>query len=453
MNRLFVLAFAWVTFFSAEASHLRCGFVSIKKVSGLTYTVKLTVYTYLQGTAVRFEGGNLAFGDGSSHITPRVENTLLPGYSGVGIVEYSIDHTFPSNNTYTISYNESNLRGGILNMSNSVNTKFYIQLRTNLNSDEDCSTPEFLTHPILENTINQFYAFSNAGYTVNGGYLRYQLGILLQARGILVGSLKIPKSLAVNYYNGLVTWDNILDEGQPFPYLGDYLFSVDIFQYNPNGNLINVIQRTFQIILNDTDSKIEITNPIADTNGKIFIESGKAKTIKVLLDGEGIKTWGVNYDLKIASNLNFAQYDSTVNSKQVRVASLKLNSTPQIVRDEPYSITLRASGVSQGNPVNYKDVAYLFFTKDIDLPDPVITQTNELKHARTEVYPNPFSNSLNVNIENELEPEAVGFVFNTLGKVVLTSKLNGNSVLDTSSLPAGIYFLQVGNLVTKVIKN
>ncbi len=452
MNRLLVFGFAWVAFFSAQATHLRCGYISIKKVNGLTYTIKITVYTYL-GSPVRFESGTLSFGDGTTHTTTRVENTVLPGYVGVGIVEYSIDHKFPSSNIYTISYSEPNLKQGILNMTNSVNAKFYIQLTTNLNADEDCSTPEFLTHPILENTINQSYAFSNAGSATNGGYLRYQLGIVLQASGILVNNLKIPKSLAVNYYNGLVTWDNWLEEGQPFPYLGDYLFSVDIYQYNPSGKLINVIQRTFQIILNDADSKIEIINPIADTNGKVFVESGKSRAIKVLLESDATKTWALNHDPKIASNINFTQYDSTVNSKQVRVASIKLNSTPQIVRDEPYSIVLRASGVYSGSPINYKDVGFLFFTKDIDLPVPVITQTNERKDVRTEVYPNPFSNSLNVNIKNESEPNAVGFVFNTLGEVVLISELNSNSVLDTRSLPAGIYFLQVGNSITRVIKN
>jgi hypothetical protein len=450
MKRFAILCFAIVVVINAQATHLRCGHISLKKVSGLTYTVKITVYTDLS-SLVRFDGGVLSFGDATRHITPRVENTQLPGYYGVGIVEYSIDHTFPSNGTYTISYNEPNLQAGILNMSNSVETKFYIQLRSNLNSQEDCSTPEFLTHPVFENTVNQSYAFSNAAFDDKGNYFRYQLGVVYQANGILVNNLKIPKSLAVNYYNGLVTWDNVLDEEQPFPYLGDYLFSVDIYQHNANGKIINVIQQTFQITLNDFAPKLEITNPITDTNGKIFVENGKSKTIKVLLEGEATKTWELNHDPKIANNINFAQYDSTVNSKQVRVASIKLNSTPQIIRDEPYSITLRARGVSQGNPINYKDVSYLFFTKDIELP--IITDVKHEEKNGIEIYPNPFSNYFKLKFDSEIINDSKEVkIFTVSGELVAESKLNSEGQFDTSNLSAGFYILEIDNKGMRAIK-
>jgi hypothetical protein len=460
MKRFAIVFFVIVAVIDAQATHLRCGYISLKKVSGLTYTVKLTVYTDLR-SPVRFSDGTLTFGDGTTHTTTTVENTVLSGYNGVGIVEYSVDHTFPANNTYTISYSEANLKAGILNMNNSVSTRFYIQLKSNLNSEEDSSTPEFLTHPILENTIKQSYAFSNAAFDNKGSYFRYQLGLVYQANGIVVGNLRIPKSLLVNYYNGLVTWDNLLNEELPFPYLGDYLFSLDIYQYNANGKLINVIQRTFQIILNDSDSMIKITGSPADKNGKIFVESGKSKTVKLVLESEGTKRWELNHDPKIAANLSFEQYDSTLNSKQVRVAAIKLNSTPQIIRDEPYSITIRAKATNSLGYVNQKDVVFLFFTKDIELPIvnvelptiPVVTGLEDKEIDEIQIYPNPFSSyfklTLTSGIANDSEKVKI---FDSSGKLVTESKLNSDEQFDTSNLATGFYILQVDNKKVRAIK-
>lgn len=453
MKSLAIFCFAIIIQLSAQASHIRCGYISLKKVSGLTYTVKLTVYTNT-GSPVRFEGGALAFGDGITHTTPRIESTILPIYPGVGIVEYSIDHTFPKNGAYTISYRERNLAAGIINISGSVDTPFYMQLKTNLIAEEDSSTPMFLTHPILKNNTSQSYSFSNAAYDMQGGYLRYDIGLVYQDRHILVGGLRIPKSLVVNYYSGTVTWDNKL-EGD-MAYAGEYLFALNIYHFTATGKLINTIQRTFQIILEDREGGIQISNPIQDLNGKIFVENGKEKTVKVIMSSDtSVKTWSLVNHPAISKSIAFAQYDSMVNSKQAKVASITLTSSPEITRNEPYVVALRAKSGSDSNP-EYKDVSFLFFTKDIVLPpkpepepDPLITGIENISSDNLAAYPNPFHDYLYLTETPENNLREVS-IYNQFGQHILTTT---EARIHTAFLPAGIYLLRSGTVFTKLIKN
>ncbi len=449
MKRLAILCFAIIVQLSAQATHIRCGYISLKKINGLTYAVTLTVYTNT-GSQVRFDGGALRFGDGITHTTPRVENTILPIYPSVGIVEYSIEHTFPKNGEYTISYWERNLAAGIININGSVNTPFYMQLKTTLIAEEDSSTPEFLTHPILKSSTSQLYSFSNAAFETQGGYLRYDLGLVYRDKNILAPGLRIPKSLAVNYYNGTVTWDNKLEDDMV--YVGEYLFALNIYQFDATGKLINTIQRTFQIILEDREGGIQISNPIQDLNGKIFVENGETKTVKLIMSSDASeKDWSLVSHPAIEKNIDFVQYNSIVDSKQVRVADITLISSPEIIRNEPYVIALRAKSGPDFNPV-YQDVSFLFFTKDIVLPpkpdpkpDPFIASKSETLVA----YPNPFKDYLFFTKLPE-DSNRQTQLYNQLGDNVMSTT---ESTIDTSSLPTGFYILRFGTITTKLIKH
>ncbi|MFM8833637.1 MAG: hypothetical protein ACKOEV_08420, partial [Cytophagales bacterium] len=74
----------------AFATHLKCGHISMKKVSGLKFLVTINVYTNT-GSPVKLGGGKLDFGDEIIHTTPTQENT--PFAPGIGFVSYSIEHT------------------------------------------------------------------------------------------------------------------------------------------------------------------------------------------------------------------------------------------------------------------------------------------------------------------------------------------------------------------------
>jgi hypothetical protein len=59
--------------------------------------------------------------------------------------------------------------------------------------------------------------------------------------------------------------------------------------------------------------------------------------------------------------------------------------------------------------------------------------------AKVEVYPNPFSDHLNINSQIEIENI---LLYDTLGKVIPVA-LDANNTIDTSFLTVGIYFLKL----------
>jgi hypothetical protein len=78
------------------------------------------------------------------------------------------------------------------------------------------------------------------------------------------------------------------------------------------------------------------------------------------------------------------------------------------------------------------------------------TAIGELRQSKViDVYPNPTSGKINISIP----PEQIRQIrlFNDIGKVVFTSK--GSNILDISSFPAGIYYMQLLTEQGDVIKS
>src|SRR5258706_4807709 len=128
---LVILMATWGTL---QATHLRAGEITLTRVSctSLEFRVTITVYTNT-GSSIRFGGGTLDFGDGTTFITPTIENTLRPDLGpNIGMVVFTMTHVFPGPGLYTVSYLEVNRNAGILNMFDSVDTPFFIQTAINI---------------------------------------------------------------------------------------------------------------------------------------------------------------------------------------------------------------------------------------------------------------------------------------------------------------------------------
>jgi polyhydroxybutyrate depolymerase len=71
------------------------------------------------------------------------------------------------------------------------------------------------------------------------------------------------------------------------------------------------------------------------------------------------------------------------------------------------------------------------------------------------VYPNPFSEKLNLNIENAGETTVK--IFNSIGSIVFSGNVNQNLEINTSNWAAGVYFATIksskGSYTQKLVKN
>ena len=76
---------------------------------------------------------------------------------------------------------------------------------------------------------------------------------------------------------------------------------------------------------------------------------------------------------------------------------------------------------------------------------------NEYRKDNFRVYPNPVSTEL--TIEMDLSEEKKYIIYSTIGRLVLSGKLNSNiNTIDLSSLPPNVYILNINNHSVKLVK-
>jgi hypothetical protein len=189
-----------VTFLTAPhealSTHLRAGQITVTRpdCSGLTFIITITVYTNT-GSSIMFGDGLLDFGDGTTpFVTPTIKNTQFDPSDQIGIVKYDHTYTYAGGGRFVISYYEHNRNAGILNMSNSVETPFYIE--TVIDIDPlFCDNSPVLTVPPIDKACTGTTFFHNPGaYDPDGDSLSYVLVEPKQDRLDAVNNYSNPNS-------------------------------------------------------------------------------------------------------------------------------------------------------------------------------------------------------------------------------------------------------------------
>lgn len=432
MKRLLILI-CFLSALHSYATHLRGGEIRIMRVnaSSLACIIEITVYTNTS-SEIKFGEGILDFGDGTTFITPTIENTKRPDvFPTLGMVTYAINHTYSAPGKYKVSYAEPNLNFGILNMTNSVETRFQIQSEIVLDATGAVSSPTFLTMPIFICPARRTYSFSTAVIEFDSPN-EFQYDYELVTNPFPIKDFKIPENLKIDKSTGVVTWDTKLD-GQ---YVAGMIWIViKVNKYTKDGRYLGYVWRATQVIVEDSSSRLELTNSLSTSDGRVVVTEGKEKKIKVFLaenSSVAINKFDVYYNQSIRDNIKVEQYDSTAGDRNVRVAVLTLKTTSNMVSDLPYPISLRGNA-------NYRaDATFLLMTKDVPLPPPpIVTAVSEGRVFN--VYPNPFGSELYV--EGTAFGEAT--FTDVLGKEVMRSVVREGRVIDTATLPGGVYTLQL----------
>ncbi len=218
----------------ARATHLRAGDITVTRPScqSLEYIITLHVYTRVDPPTVTvvFGGGILNFGDGTNVKTRNVPNPPVIAQvdnGGVGDVEYSVTHTFPGPGTYTITYTEQNRNDGVLNMTNSVQTPFFIQTQITISPILGCdNSPVLLVPPIDEGCTGVKWTHNPGAYDPDGDSLSYSLyvpqqGGVYNATGNFVSGVPVQGYINPNgqgFYTAIglnYSTSNELQNGSP----------------------------------------------------------------------------------------------------------------------------------------------------------------------------------------------------------------------------------------------
>lgn len=366
-----LLLFIFFGFWSYQtlATHLRAGEITITRISctSLTFRITITVYTD-RGSEINFGDGDLNFGDGSAIFrTPNTEETPRPDLGPeVGIVVWSITHTYPGPGKYIVSYNEPNRNAGILNMFESVDTRFYIETEINIDPFLGCSNSPILLVPPIDKACTGVAWFHNPGaYDPDGDSLSFQLTLPKQAKGELVDNYRFPNHkdfydlISLNYNTsnengdgsptfsidpktGTIIWDA---PGAP----GEYNISFLIKEWRKvNGVwiLLGSVTRDMQIIVEDCDND----RPELIVPPDICVEAGTTITFDIFardpnFDPIKIEAFSQVFGIQPSSatySPNPAIFQGTSPAKDA-VLSFTWATKCEHIKDQAYQIVFKAT--------------------------------------------------------------------------------------------------------------
>lgn len=251
----------------AIASHLRAGQITVVRESCTSRDVFIiiTVYTNTDSD-VRFgEDGIISFGDGVSRVVEGKDATPRPDLGpNVGYVRVIIPYRYSAPGSYLISYVEPNRNGGVLNMTDSFFTEFYLETRIDFAVLGCNNSPQLRIDPIDQACAGVAFFHNPGAYDDNGGNtpsdsLSYELVIPFRDRGRPVDGYQSPETMSttnelggtpptftINPVDGTLIWDA---PSRP----GEYNIAFNIVEWRKIDGVwrrIGHVRRDMQIIVN-----------------------------------------------------------------------------------------------------------------------------------------------------------------------------------------------------------
>jgi hypothetical protein len=285
-----------------HATHLRAGEITAERISCASLQFRITITVFIDTeSGIRFGGGDdyLDMGDGSPHrLIPEVATTPRPDLGpNMGMASYSLIYTYSGYGTYIISYSEQNRNEHVVNMYNSVGTRFFVETALFLDPFYSCNQnlPRLEIPPIDRACSGVAFQHNPGAFDRDASYrdsLSYELAIPKQAVGLDVYQYINPNgekfyldfdhanelkngrpTFAIDPLDGTLTWD------AP-GLIGEYNIAFRIIEWRKDGlgvwRKMSYVTRDMQIIVEECENKrpdLLIPNDTCVTAGTILEET------------------------------------------------------------------------------------------------------------------------------------------------------------------------------------
>ncbi|MFP4089922.1 MAG: gliding motility-associated C-terminal domain-containing protein [Cyclobacteriaceae bacterium] len=262
----------------ANATHIRAGEIIAELISCQAYTYRFRIIGYEDtGSDVEFGNGEIYFGHGDpielsteseSFVRTPIDNEKLIRRS-----EFVINHTFPGPGEYTISFREFNRNADILNMTESVQTPFYVETKLVIDPLLACNESPVLTNPPVDGAvIGKKFVHNPGAFDPDGDSLSYKFVIPKQdvdqnvdgyqfpdeydqTSGIRTNPIRedgsTPTEITIDPVTGELVWDSPGNEGE-------YNIAFIVEEWRLIGDewvLLGYVTRDMQIIVEDADNE------------------------------------------------------------------------------------------------------------------------------------------------------------------------------------------------------
>ncbi len=256
-NALLAIALCLIALSSSYATHNRAGEIRYEQIDDLTVIATIITYTKESSRDVDRDSLFVMWGDGSQSTVMRSNG------GGEGVIlgndvkknEYTATHTYPGFGVFTISMQDPNRNGGILNVTapNSITVPFYIETTVRLLGSQFSGfnrSVVLLQEPIDFGCIGEIFEHDPGAFDPDGDSLAYELITPLQDVGTEVLRYELPSEVIEN--GGVIQFDE--RTGQFLwitPQLsGEYNIAFRVNEYR-DGILIASTIRDMQIFIDD----------------------------------------------------------------------------------------------------------------------------------------------------------------------------------------------------------
>jgi gliding motility-associated-like protein len=276
-----------ISFFTSQTAfgtHMKGGEISVRRISqtSLTYEFTLTIYCENNIAWRSQETAIFCFGDGSASIEARRQNGVNGAGEDIGNGTmkgvYKATYTYATPGIYAVNVAIQNRNANVKNMSNSVDTGFYVETKFSIDPGLGLNNTPILLNPAVDLTavVGQKYIHNPNAVDIEGDSLAYRLTYCrtgkqesCASRGASVENFRqpndvssIPSTFTIDARTGDLVWDVPQEIG-----LYNCAFIVEEWR---NGVKISETTRDMQIEVKDADNK----PPVIKVPDDICVEAG-----------------------------------------------------------------------------------------------------------------------------------------------------------------------------------
>lgn len=351
----------------AHATHIRAGEIIVELVSCQSYTYRIRVIGYEDtGSDVEFGNGQLFFGHGDpielSTANDFFTREVVDNEKLIRVSEFVRTHTFPGPGEYTIAFREFNRNADILNMTNSVQTPFYVETKVVIDPLLACNETPVLTNPPVDGAvIGKTFLHNPGAFDPDGDSLSYKFVIPKQdvetnvdgyqfpdeydqTSGINENPIREdgsePTEITIDAETGLLVWDSPANEGEY-----NVAFIVEEWRLiNGEWFQLGYVTRDMQIIVESSDNEppeLAIPNDTCVVAGSELI----AEVVGTDPDGDQVllTSFGSAFE-QIVSPARFFP-DPPEPQDSPATGTFQWQTDCFHVREEPYQINFKAADV------------------------------------------------------------------------------------------------------------
>jgi len=380
--RILLLWLCICSTYYSYATHVRAGEITARRVSDrdLTYELTLTTYHDEIGGRMASDGQNdVTFcirpfngGTGTTLLVQRTRRVSINVATSMNI--FSKQFTFSSPGVYVISVGIENRNDGVRNMSNSVNTPFYVETVLVINASLGLNrTPVMLNPPLDSARVGQKFCHNPAAFDADGDSLSYRLSIPKQGtpgtcinrnvNGYRDPALGVdpdaknelqnaPATFTINPITGDLCWDAPASPG-----VYNVAFIIEEWR---DGVKIGEVVRDMQIVVADATNR----RPLLDPIDNFCVEAGQTATRTIrAMDPDNnrmiLSAYGGVFNLDPEGKpitppliaVDYATFTPAVNQSQASpaVGTFRWLTNCSHVRETPYDVVIKVEDLPGRN--------------------------------------------------------------------------------------------------------